>query len=96
MALILNHYIDLTKVDKTKLKKGKFLEVTTYVDDTTKYGTNASTWEAMTKEQRDAGTKRNYVGNGKVTWTDGVAVVAEKEDVKPKAAAPVADEDLPF
>ncbi len=97
MALILNHYIDLTKVDKTKLKKGKFLEVTTYVDDVTKYGNNASTWEAMSLQDRDNGVKRNYIGNGKVAWTDGVVVVAEKEEVsKPQATAEVLDDDLPF
>jgi len=49
----------------------------------------------MSKDEKDAGKKRNYVGNGKVVWTDGSIAVAEKEDAPKKAAAPATD-DLPF
>ncbi len=95
MASIINHYIDLTKVDKSRLKDGKILQITTVVDDTTKYGNNVGTYESMSKDEKDAGKKRNYVGNGKVVWTDGSITVAEKEDAQKKATAP-ATEDLPF
>jgi len=95
MASIINHYIDLTKVDKSRLKDGKILQITTVVDDTTKYGNNVGTYESMSKDEKDAGKKRNYVGNGKVVWTDGSIAVAEKEDAQKKATAP-ATEDLPF
>ena len=95
MASIINHYIDLTKVDKSRLREGKILQITTVVDDTTKYGNNVGTYESMSKDEKDAGKKRNYVGNGKVVWTDGSIAVAEKEDAPKKASAP-ATEDLPF
>ncbi len=95
MASIINHYIDLTKVDKSRLRDGKILQITTVVDDTTKYGNNVGTYESMSKDEKDAGKKRNYVGNGKVVWTDGSIAVAEKEDAGKKASAP-ATEDLPF
>jgi|TARA_R100000081_G_C4785669_1_gene154359 hypothetical protein len=95
MASIINHYIDLTKVDKSRLKDGKILQITTVVDDTTKYGNNVGTYESMSKDEKDAGKKRNYVGNGKVVWTDGSITVAEKENSTKKAATP-ATEDLPF
>ncbi len=95
MASIINHYIDLTKVDKSRLKDGKILQITTVVDDTTKYGNNVGTYESMSKDEKDAGKKRNYVGNGKVVWTDGSITVAEKENAPKKTAAP-ATEDLPF
>lgn len=95
MASIINHYIDLTKVDKSRLRDGKILQITTVVDDTTKYGNNVGTYESMSKDEKDAGKKRNYVGNGKVVWTDGSITVAEKEDAQKKATAP-ATEDLPF
>jgi len=95
MASIINHYIDLTKVDKSRLKDGKILQITTVVDDTTKYGNNVGTYESMSKEEKDAGRKRNYVGNGKVVWTDGSITIAEKENAPKKAATP-ATEDLPF
>tara|TARA_R110000782_G_scaffold137458_1_gene229972 strand:+ start:2068 stop:2217 length:150 start_codon:yes stop_codon:yes gene_type:complete len=49
----------------------------------------------MSKEEKDAGKKRNYVGNGKVVWTDGTIAIAEKENAAPVAAAPTAA-DLPF
>lgn len=95
MASIINHYIDLTKVDKSRLKDGKFLQITTVVDNESKYGNNVGTYETISKEEKDAGKKRNYVGNGKVVWTDGTIAVAEKQDAPKKAAAPVT-EDLPF
>jgi hypothetical protein len=46
-------------------------------DETDQYGNNASIWLAQTKEQREAKEKKTYVGNGKVTWTDGKIVKAE-------------------
>jgi len=95
MALIINHYIDLTKVDKTRLRDGKFLQITSVVDDETKFGNNVGTYESMSKDEKDSGKKRNYVGNGKVVWTDGVVVLAEQE--KKQSAKPKATEaDLPF
>jgi hypothetical protein len=95
MASIINHYIDLTKVDKSRLKDGKFLQITTVVDNESKYGNNVGTYETISKEEKDAGKKRNYVGNGKVVWTDGTIAVAEKQDASRKAAAPTTG-DLPF
>ena len=41
------------------------------------YGNNASIFVAQSKEQRDAKTHKQYVGNGKVAWTDGNIVKAE-------------------
>lgn len=93
MASIINHYIDLTKVDKSRLKEGKFLQITTVLDNKSKYGNNAGTYETMTKEEKDAGKKRNYIGNGKVVWTDGSIIIAEKENSTPTAPASA---DLPF
>ena len=97
MATIINHYIDLTKVDKSRLREGKFLQVTTVVNDETKYGNNVGTYESLSKEEKDSGKKRNYIGNGKVVWTDGTIAVAEKEAAVSSAnGTPTKDEDLPF
>ena len=57
MALIINHYIDLTKVDKTRLRDGKFLQITSVVDDETKFGNNVGTYESMSKDEKDSGKK---------------------------------------
>lgn len=73
-------------------------------DETNGYGQNVSVWESQTKEQQAAKEQRNFVGNGKVVWTDGNVKVADKvitntdhnkaREIKVNAAEVVAD--LPF
>ena len=73
-------------------------------DETNGYGQNVSVWESQTKEQQAAKEQRNFVGNGKVVWTDGNVKVADKvvtntehnsvRNIKVNAAEVVAD--LPF
>lgn len=73
-------------------------------DETNGYGQNVSVWETQTKEQQAAKEQRNFVGNGKVVWTDGNVKVADKvvtntdhnsvRNIKVNAAEVVAD--LPF
>ena len=72
-------------------------------DETNGYGQNVSVWESQTKEQQAAKEQRNFVGNGKVVWTDGNVKVADKvttntehnkaRDIKVNAAEEVI---LPF
>lgn len=73
MATILNASLNVAKIDKTKLiagKTGQFLNVTiTINDEVDKFGNNASIFESQTKEEREAKTPKNYIGNGKVIWT---------------------------
>ena len=98
MASIITQSIDVTKITKSKLRDGKYLDITTNVEDATnKFGQNVSTYESQTKEEREAKTKRTYIANGKVVWTeDGTIKVAEKQD-KPKEATQEAPaQDLPF
>lgn len=73
-------------------------------DETNGYGQNVSVWESQSKEQQAAKEQRNFVGNGKVVWTDGTIKVADKvvtntdhnkaREIKVNAAELVAD--LPF
>ena len=73
-------------------------------DETNGYGQNVSVWESQSKEQQTAKEQRNFVGNGKVVWTDGNVKVADKvvtntdhnsvRNIKVNAAEVVAD--LPF
>lgn len=73
MATILNASLNVAKIDQTKLiqgKTGQFLNVTiTINDEVDKYGNNASIFESQSKEEREAKTLKNYLGNGKVIWT---------------------------
>ena len=74
-------------------------------DETNGYGQNVSVWESQSKEQQAAKEQRNFVGNGKVVWTDGNVKVADKvvtntehnkaRDIKVNAAEEVIA-DLPF
>jgi hypothetical protein len=73
MATILSASLNVAKIDSKKLiqgKTGQFLNVTiTINDEVDKYGNNASIFESQTKEEREAKTPKNYLGNGKVIWT---------------------------
>lgn len=82
--------IDVTKINKEKLykgKKGTYLSITIWLDDEKdQYGNNGMIVESITKSERDAGNKGTILGNVKV----------------PEMAAPVApsepewNNDLPF
>ena len=62
-----------------KGKDGKYTNVTVRLgDELDEYGNNVSAWIEQTKEQRDAKEKRNYIGNGKVVWTDGKVISAKE------------------
>jgi len=101
MAGLINLSLDLAKINKSKIveKDGKkFYNVTISINNETKYGNNVSSYENQTKEEREAGTPKNYLGNGKVFWTDGSIQVAEKENA-PTQQAPISNEvdnDMPF
>jgi len=102
MGALLNFSLNLDKLDKSKVVKGKngnYYDLTISInDETSQYGSNASIFDTQSKEQRDAKQDKNYVGNGKVVWTDGTIVVAQRQD-QPQQAAPTtqtADVDLPF
>ncbi len=93
MSTLISGSIDLTKIDKSKLKDGKYLNVQISVNDTIdNYGNNVAITLNQTKEERDAKEKKTYLGNAKVVWTDGVIKTADKVDTP---SAKVVD-DLPF
>jgi len=86
MAQIISASINATKITKSKMKDGKYVNISIIInDEADQYGNNVAIIESQTKEERDAKEKKNYLGNGKVVWGDSVP---EKED---------SDEDLlPF
>jgi hypothetical protein len=89
--------IDVTKIDKSKLKDGKYLNVSISVNNETKFDNNVSMCYNQSKEERESGAKKTYFANGRVIWTDGVIKVAEKsiQNDLPSGNA-VAETDLPF
>lgn len=97
MSAIVNFSLDLSKLPKEKMikgKKGTYINLSLSVnDETNEYGGNASVSVAQSKEERDAKQKKLYVGNGKVVWTDGTCVKATAMDA---VVEEVASSDLPF
>ena len=102
MSSVISLSIDLTKITKSRLKDGKYLQTTISINDETKYGNNVSMYESQSKEERTSKAPRTYIANGRVVWTEGEIAVAEKEDAPEKAKAtkpePAKESDshLPF
>jgi hypothetical protein len=69
MSTILNASLDLTKIEKSKIvkgKKGSYINVTVFInDEPDQFGNNASIIMSQTKEERDSKATRVYLGNGK-------------------------------
>tara|TARA_R110000803_G_scaffold1617_9_gene5160 strand:+ start:2294 stop:2614 length:321 start_codon:yes stop_codon:yes gene_type:complete len=106
MSAIINGSIDVAKLPKEKFIKGKngavWYNFTIAVNDETRYGNNVAFMDSQTKEEREAKVAKNYLGNGKVVWTDDKIVLAEREEkpafesaTKTHLTEPATD-DLPF
>ena len=97
MSTLINASIRVDKLPKEKFVKGKdgavYYNLTISLGDETRFGNNVALMDSQTKEERDAKKPKNYLGNGKVVWTDGKVTLAEKEEEKiPETVT----EDLPF
>ena len=99
MSTLITGSIRVDKLPKEKFVKGKdkavYYNFTISVQDETRYGNNVAFMDSQTKEERDAKVAKNYLGNGKVVWTDGNVKLAEREEEAAKVEA-TADADLPF
>lgn len=95
MAQLLNVSIDVSKIDKSKLikgKKGTYLNLTVAVnDEKDNYDNDCSAWQSQTKEEREAGNLKNYLGNGRVIWN---GTTTKKEPTN--TVVTEEDDDLPF
>jgi hypothetical protein len=100
MSTLINASIRVDKLSKEKFVMGKdgavYSNITISIQDDTRYGNNVAVTDSQTKEERDAKVAKNYLGNGKVVWTDGNIVLAEKEQVASTQAAKTEAADLPF
>ena len=100
MGAIIRYSLNLDKLDKSKVikgKKGTYYDLTLTVnDDISQFGDNVSVYDTQSKEERQAKAQRNYVGNGKVVWTDGtVTAVLSGEQAQPASVTEDVS-DLPF
>ena len=96
MASLINLNINVENLPKEKFVKGKkgvYYNFTISVnDDTNQFGQNVSAFDSQTKEEREAKKPKQYIGNGKVVWTDGKSTKAQQE-AQPQENNNV---DLPF
>jgi|TARA_R110002020_G_scaffold63146_4_gene168545 hypothetical protein len=99
MSSLINVSINLQDLPKEKFvqgKKGVYYNFTLSVnDETNQFGQNVSVYDNQTKEERDAKKDKFYIGNGKVVWTNGSCVAAEKDGAKKETVASTSN-DLPF
>lgn len=102
MSALINLSINVASLPKEKFVTGKngkiYYNFTVAVNDETRYNNNVSAFDAQTKEEREAKKPKNYLGNGKVVWTDGNIVKAEWQE-ETEATATITQEetiDLPF
>ena len=80
--MIFNASIDLSKIEKAKIikgKKGSYLNITGFVnDELDQYGNNVAIIVSQSKEEREVKTPRVYLGNGK---TNTINTPAPAEEV---------------
>ena len=92
MARIISASINLSKIDKTKIVKGKngqYYNVSIIVnDEANEYGQDVTMLQEQTKEERNAKAEKVYVGNGKTVWTNNAQPSASNESA--------GDDDLPY
>lgn len=93
---IINASIDLTKIDKSKIKNhqngGKYYQISIIVkDEKDQFGNDVAIQQSQTKEEREAQTPKIYLGNGKTAYDSGGG--------QPVSNTPATDnepDDLPF
>lgn len=96
MASLSSVYITTEKLKELlsilNQKQAKGVDLTISItNEQNNYGQNLSVFVSQSKEDRDAGKKKYYIGNGKVFWTDGSIKVAEKGATQEQPKG-----DLPF
>ena len=99
MAGIITASIDVSKLPKEKFYKGKkgvYYEFTISVfDEPNQFNQNVAITDSQTPEEREAKKPKNYLGNGKVVWTNNILNKIENTE-SPKKEPEIITNDLPF
>ena len=100
MSKLFNLKIDVSKIDKSKLyqgEKGTYLSLTCSLKDVKDdYGNDVSAWIEQTKEERESGQNKIYLGNGKVFWSDNGNSTPQPVQQSQPLAQTEEDDLLPF
>ena len=88
MGKLISLSIDVTKINKERLfkgGKGTYLNLTVSLNDQPdKFGNHVSSWEAQSKEEREAKQGRNFLGNGKILYDSGQQPVNRPQNPAPQ------------
>ena len=109
MKIGVNLSINVEKIDKSKLykgKKGTYLDMTAFIGgETDEYGNHGMITQALSKEDRESGKQGAILGNSKIFWRDnqddgmnqdtGSNGTGSTGSVK-ASPIPDFDDDLPF
>lgn len=94
MAKLASLRLNLDKIDKSKIykgEKGNYLTLTVSINDQPdQFGNSLSAWVEQSQEERQNKEQKNYLGNGKVFWSD------DKSQAVTTSASADQDGDLPF
>tara|TARA_R110000737_G_scaffold6035_1_gene19627 strand:+ start:346 stop:648 length:303 start_codon:yes stop_codon:yes gene_type:complete len=100
MSAIITYSLRVDQLPKEKFIAGKdgavYVNLVMSVNDETRYGNNASVTISQTQEEREAKKPKQYIGNGKVVWTDNKIVLAEREEQVEAVTKEAEVSDLPF
>ena len=101
MAKLIKLKIDVTKIDKTRLykgKKGTYLNADLWIEDEPdQYGNDGSICMEQSKEERETKQPRIYIGNASKMFGWGDTQPAPKVNGQASSQAPTVDEeDVPF
>ena len=100
MSAIITYSLRVDQLPKEKFIAGKdnavYVNLVMSVNDETRYGNNASVTISQTQEEREAKKPKQYIGNGKVVWTDNKIVLAEREEQVEAVTQEAEVSDLPF
>jgi len=95
--------IDVTKIDKTRLfkgKKGVYMDLTTFIDtkNPDQYEQHGFISQSSSKEEREQGIKTPILGNCKVFFDSTASQSSETPVEGPNDPIPSGDdsEDIPF
>lgn len=98
MGKLISASIDVTKINKSKLVPGKNGAIYCNLlislnDEPDQYKNDVSVSENQSKEERERGDKKVYLGNGKTIWSSDAAKVpaAAQQEVSNESL-----DDLPF
>jgi hypothetical protein len=96
----ININLNVSKIDKSKIKDGKYLNLTVFMDSEKQdqYGSNGGIFHQQSKEESSAKVDKIFVGNTKVFWVSGEGS-ATKQAPKPKTTPQIDDDlndDIPF